>query len=65
MLFEFNQIINERSNIFLSEEFYNDFEAHPHLLSNFGNYETAYYQLVFEISRKVIDGINLISDKNH
>lgn len=61
----FNQIINERSNIFLSEEFYNDFEAHPHLLSNFGNYETAYYQLVFEISRKVIDGINLISDKNH
>ena len=60
-----NRIINEQSKIFLSEEYCNDFEAHPHLLSNFGSYETAYYQLVFEISLKVIDGINLISDKNH
>tara|TARA_R110001592_G_scaffold218081_3_gene472007 strand:+ start:2125 stop:3435 length:1311 start_codon:yes stop_codon:yes gene_type:complete len=57
-------LIWENSRVFLAEGIDKDFEAHPHLLSKFGNYETAYYQLVFEISKKVIDGINLISDEN-
>jgi len=59
-----NELINANARVFLSEGIDSDFEAHPELLADYTNYESAYYQLVFEISKKVIHGINLISDKN-
>lgn len=58
------ELIYENSRVFLSVGIDEDFEAHPNLLANYANYETAYYQLIFEISKKVINGIKLISDKN-
>jgi sugar (pentulose or hexulose) kinase len=58
------ELIHENSRVFLSEGIDDDFEAHPNLLAYYANYETAYYQLVFEISKKVINGIKLISDEN-
>ena len=58
------ELLHENSRVFLSEGIDEDFEAHPDLLANYVNYETAYYQLVFEISKKVIKGIKLISDEN-
>ncbi len=58
------ELIYENSRVFLSEGIDEDFEAHPSLLANYANYETAYYQLIFEISKKVINGIKLISDEN-
>ncbi|WP_298946208.1 FGGY family carbohydrate kinase [uncultured Polaribacter sp.] len=58
------ELIHENSRVFLSEGIDDNFEAQPNLLAYYVNYETAYYQLVFEISKKVINGIKLISDKN-
>ena len=58
------ELIHKNSRVFLSEGIDEDFEAHSNLLTNYTNYETAYYQLVFEISKKVIQGIQLISDEN-
>ncbi len=58
------ELIEQDARIFLSEGIDTDFEAHPELLQKFLSYETAYYQLIYEISKKVISGINLISDKN-
>jgi len=57
-------IFNNPSRIFLAEGIDTDFEANEALLTNFKNYETAYYQLVFEISKKVMDAVNLILDEN-
>ena len=57
-------LIHEDSRVYLSEGIDSDFEAHSNLLAYYGNYEAAYYQLIYEISKKVIHGINLISDKN-
>ena len=57
-------MIYENSRVFLSEGIDEDFEAHSDLLAYYANYETTYYQLIFEISKKVINGIKLISDKN-
>ena len=58
------ELLHENSRVFLSEGIDEDFEAHPNLLEIMLSYEIAYYQLVFEISKKVIKGIKLISDKN-
>jgi sugar (pentulose or hexulose) kinase len=58
------ELIHENSRVFLSEGIDEDFEAHPNLLDFYISYEIAYYQLIFEISKKVINGIKLISDKN-
>lgn len=57
-------LIDENSQVYLSDGIDEDFKAHANLLGCYGNYETAYYQLVYEISKKVIQGIELISDKN-
>ncbi|WP_229720544.1 FGGY family carbohydrate kinase [Winogradskyella helgolandensis] len=59
-----SELMNTNTRVFLAEGIDSDFEAHPYLLTNYSNYEAAYYQLVFEISKKVIQGINLISDKD-
>ncbi len=57
-------LIHENLRVFLSEGIDDDFEAHPNLLKHYVSYETAYYQIIFEVSKKVIKGIKLISDKN-
>ncbi|WP_299098228.1 FGGY family carbohydrate kinase [uncultured Winogradskyella sp.] len=59
-----NEIRDTDARVFLSEGIDTDFEAHPYLLTNYDNYEAAYYQIIFEMSKKVIQGINLISDEN-
>lgn len=58
------ELIAENAQIFLAKGIDTDFEANDKLFKYFGSYETAYYQLIFEISKKVIAGINLISDKD-
>ncbi|NRD20676.1 carbohydrate kinase [Winogradskyella eckloniae] len=58
------ELIKTDSRVFLAEGIDSDFEAHPYLLTNYSSYEAAYYQIVFEISKKVIQGIHLISDEN-
>ncbi len=57
-------LINKNAEVFLSEGIDTDFEAKESLLNNFDSYKAAYYQLIFEISKKVIFGINLITDKD-
>ncbi|MCG1036063.1 FGGY family carbohydrate kinase [Polaribacter sargassicola] len=57
-------LITKNARVFLSEGIDTNFEANESLLNNFSLYKTAYYQLIFEISKKVISGINLITDKD-
>ncbi|WP_179352707.1 FGGY family carbohydrate kinase [Winogradskyella vidalii] len=59
-----NELIDQDARVFLAEGIDTDFEAHPELLQKFLSYETAYYQLIYEISKKVISAIDLISDEN-
>ncbi|PNW28456.1 FGGY family carbohydrate kinase [Formosa algae] len=58
------KILEQDAHVFLSEGIDTDFEAHPELLKNFSSYEEAYFQLIYEISKKVIQGMDLISDEN-
>jgi len=58
------ELIDQNSRVFLAEGIDTDFEAHSEYLQKFLSYETAYYQLIYEISKKVISGIDLISDEN-
>lgn len=57
-------LIVENAQVFLSKGIDTNFEANEHLFKYFGCYETAYYQLIYEICKKVITGIELISDKD-
>jgi len=57
-------LICEGAQIFLKEGIDDDFEAHPEYLKNFTCYETAYYQLNYEMAKKVVHGIELILDEN-
>ncbi len=59
-----SKMISNPSRVFLSEGIDTEFEAKESLLHKFESYESAYYQLVFEISKKVIDAIEIILDKN-
>ncbi|MGJ8744043.1 FGGY family carbohydrate kinase [Polaribacter sp.] len=58
------ELIVENAQIFLADGIDTEFEANEKLFKYYGSYETAYYQLIFEICKKVINGINLITDKN-
>ncbi|MDG1804308.1 FGGY family carbohydrate kinase [Flavicella sp.] len=58
------EMIDQNAQVFLSEGIDTDFEAHNEYLQKFLSYETAYYQLVYEISKKVVAGLDLISDEN-
>jgi len=58
------ELIAENAQIFLADGIDTNFEANEDLLKHFGSYQTAYYQLTFEIAKKVIAGINLITDKD-
>lgn len=53
------------TRIFLAEGIDTNFEANEKLLENFNSYEEAYYQLVYEISKKVVIAIDLILDQNN
>jgi len=57
-------IINKNKQVFLADGIDTDFDANEELLTRFNSYEEAYYQLVYEISKKVIAAINLITDKD-
>lgn len=57
--------ISENRRVFLSEGIDENFEANDSLLENFESYKDAYYQLMYEISKKVGTGINLVLDKNN
>ena len=59
------KLIKENNRVFLSEGIDTDFEAKPALVSQFETYKEAYYQLTYEISKKVITGLELILDKNN
>lgn len=59
------ELMYENAQVFLSKGIDTNFNANLSLLKKFGNYETAYYQLVYEISKKVIHGIELITDKKN
>lgn len=59
------EIVSSGSRIFLSEGIDTDFEAKPALLNSFDCYERAYYQLVFEISKKINLAIELILDEQN
>ena len=58
------ELIDQNTRTFLSEGIDTDFEANNDLLQKFLSYETAYYQLIYEMSKKVISGIDLITDEN-
>jgi len=60
-----SKIYSNQTRIFLAEGIDTDFEAKDDLIQGFKNYESAYYQLVFEISQKVNHAIDLILDKNN
>ena len=53
------------AGFFLAEGIDTNFEAKDDLIQGFENYESAYYQLVFEISQKVNNAIDLILDGNN
>ncbi|WP_299666673.1 FGGY family carbohydrate kinase [uncultured Polaribacter sp.] len=58
-------LISRGSQIFLEEGIDTNFEANLELPKKFTSFEKAYYQLVYEICKKVITGIDLIlDDKN-
>jgi len=60
-----SEMYSNQTRVFLAEGIDTDFTANPDLLKNFTNYESAYYQLVFEISKKVMNAVELILDKNN
>jgi hypothetical protein len=58
------ELIVKNAQFFLADGIDTNFEANEKLLKHFDSYEFAYCQLIFEISKKVITGINLITDKD-
>lgn len=60
----YNEIIDKNESVFLTKGKDEDFEAYPELLKRFDSYEVAYYQLIYEITKKVVAGINHITDKD-
>lgn len=59
-----NELVEKNQQIFLEKGIDKNFEANSAVLDHFITYEDAYYQLVYEISKKVVSGVNLILDKN-
>ena len=59
------EVVSKSTRVFLEKGIDTEFEAKPALLENFDTYESAYYQLVFEISKKVTAAIALILDKDN
>lgn len=60
-----SKLIKKDKQIFLNNGIDTDFDAKPELLKEFKSYKKAYYQLTYEISKKVAAGIDLILDKEN
>lgn len=60
-----SNIISNPTKIFLAEGSETEFTANTDVLKSFNTYEDAYYQLVFDICKKVMDAIELILDANN
>ena len=54
-----SEVLSRSKNIFLAKEETSDFEKK---IKKFENYELAYYQLIYEISLQVYEGVRLILD---
>jgi sugar (pentulose or hexulose) kinase len=60
-----SEILSNNKQIFFPNEIAEDFIGDLSQLKNFDNYESAYYQLIFEISQRVHEGINRILDSKN
>ena len=60
-----SSIISNSMNVFLTEDSQTNFAANINVLNNFNTYENAYYQLVYDICRKVMGAIELILDADN
>ena len=56
---------NKKANVFFPKDIPTDFKGNLNQLTKYHNYEVAYYQLIFEISHRVYQGIQHILDKNN
>ena len=59
------KLIKSDARVFLAEGIDEDFTADSSLLVQFESYKEAYYQLTYEISKKVVAGIELILDQSN
>ncbi|MDO6597914.1 FGGY family carbohydrate kinase [Oceanihabitans sp. 2_MG-2023] len=59
------RILHKNKHLFFPKEIAKDFKGDLTQLKNFESYEHAYYQLIFEISQRVHEGINRILDANN
>jgi len=57
--------IVESKDVFFPKEIPNDHKGDFSLLNDFKDFEHAYYQLMFEISKRVYEGIKLILDSSN
>ncbi|MEI6864737.1 FGGY family carbohydrate kinase [Flavicella sp.] len=60
-----SNIISNPTKVFLAEGSDTEFTVDITVLNNFNTYEHAYYQLVFDICKKVMDAIELILDTDN
>ncbi|PQV50630.1 sugar (pentulose or hexulose) kinase [Jejuia pallidilutea] len=60
-----SDIISTSKATFFPNKIADDFKGNLNCLNTFENYEHAYYQLVFEITQRVQQGINRILDTEH
>lgn len=58
-------LLDNQNFIMLSDNINKDFNAKGDILSRFETYHLAYHQLVFEISKKVVNSIDLILDSDN
>lgn len=56
---------NKGRKVFFPNDIPEDFKGNLDRLSKYFSYEVAYYQLIYEITRRVYEGIQHILDKDH
>lgn len=60
-----SDVLSKSKSIFFPNKIADDFKGDMQQLENFPDYESAYYQLVYEITQRVYEGINRILDANN
>ena len=60
-----SDIISKSKSTFFPSKIANDFKIDLLQIDKFFSYEYAYYQLIYEITQRVYDGINLILDSKN
>ena len=58
-------VLVKQKNIFFPDDIASDFKGDLKQIETFSDYENAYYQLIFEISYRVYQGIERILDTNN